>query len=90
MDAAVVPKRDERSGELPVAFIVRRTPSVGNNPGEQSWMEPSEDDIKAFVASRVTSYKWISEVRFIDVIPKSVSGKILRRVLRDKLVTEAA
>ena len=41
MDAAVVPKNDERAGERPVAFIVRKTPVVGNAPGEQVRHIPS-------------------------------------------------
>lgn len=36
-----------------------------------------------FVADQVTPYKQIRSVRFIDVIPKSPAGKILRRILRD-------
>lgn len=44
----------------------------------------SEKDIIAFVEKRVTKYKRIRDVRFIDLIPKNPSGKILRRFLRDK------
>ena len=48
----------------------------------------SEEDIIAFVNKRVTKYKHIQEVRFIDSIPKNPSGKILRRFLRDKAKEE--
>ena len=47
------------------------------------------DDLMAFVAGRVASYKKIRRLDFIDVIPKSPSGKILRRVLRDRIVAQA-
>jgi 4-coumarate--CoA ligase len=40
-------------------------------------------DLQAFVAERVASYKQIREVAFVAEIPKSASGKILRRLLRD-------
>ena len=73
-DAAVVPKSDVEAGELPIAFVVRK-PDV----------EVTEDDIKAFVKAKVASYKQLRGVNFTDAIPKSASGKILRRVLREQL-----
>jgi acyl-CoA synthetase (AMP-forming)/AMP-acid ligase II len=69
-DCAVIAKADERSGEIPKAFIVRA-------PG--STVEAEE--LMSFVAERVATFKQIREVDFIDVIPKNPSGKILRRVL---------
>ena len=41
-------------------------------------------DIQGFVAEKVASYKHIRKLTFVDAIPKSASGKILRRVLRDQ------
>ena len=70
-DAAVVPLPDEEAGELPKAFIVKSG-------------EVTEDEIMSFVAERVSSYKKVRVVEFIDEIPKSASGKILRRVLVDR------
>ena len=72
-DAAVIGIPDDEAGELPKAFITLK-------PGA----EASEDDIKSFVASEVATYKQLRLVEFIDEIPKSASGKILRRLLRDK------
>jgi len=45
------------------------------------------DTIAEHVASQVASYKRLREVTFVDAVPKSPSGKILRRVLRDQLVS---
>jgi acyl-CoA synthetase (AMP-forming)/AMP-acid ligase II len=69
-DAAVVAHRDEEAGEIPHAFIVLKTPATAA-------------ELMAFVAERVASYKKVRRLDFIDAIPKSPSGKILRRVLRD-------
>ncbi len=72
-DAAVIGLPDEEAGELPIAFVVAGDPA------------PSEDDIKAFLATKLAHYKQVHQVRFVDEIPKSASGKILRRFLRDSL-----
>ncbi|XP_062154824.1 4-coumarate--CoA ligase 2-like [Alnus glutinosa] len=74
-DAAVVPMKDDLAGEVPVAFVVRSNGS-----------QITEDEIKQFVSKQVVFYKRISRVFFIDVVPKSPSGKILRKELRAKLV----
>jgi len=71
-DVAVIGVPDEEAGELPKAFVVLA-------PGQQL----SEQEVKDFVADKVASYKQLRQVEFIDEIPKSASGKILRRVLRD-------
>ena len=85
MDCAVVQRPDERTGERPVAFVVRATPRLGNAPGEQGWMEPTGADIIEWAAARTAPHKKIADVHFVQSIPKSVSGKILRRLLRDEL-----
>ncbi|MBT3820574.1 MAG: long-chain-fatty-acid--CoA ligase [Nitrospinaceae bacterium] len=72
-DAAVIPKADDEAGEIPKAFIVLKD-------GEKA--EP--EAIIEFVRGKVAGFKQIREIEFIDRIPKSRSGKILRRVLRDK------
>jgi len=69
-DAAVIGLPDDEAGELPVAFVVAGTPA------------PSEADIKAHMAKTLSSYKQVHRVTFVDEIPKSASGKILRRVLK--------
>jgi acyl-CoA synthetase (AMP-forming)/AMP-acid ligase II len=72
-DAAVVPQKDDTAGEIPHAFVVLKAPATA-------------DELMAFVAQRVTPYKKIRRLDFIDAIPKSPSGKILRRLLRDSAV----
>jgi acyl-CoA synthetase (AMP-forming)/AMP-acid ligase II len=67
-DAAVIPSPDEEAGEVPKAFIVLKG-------------EITEREIKEFVAARVAPYKKIRKIEFIEQIPKSPSGKILRRLL---------
>lgn len=71
-DAAVVGVPDDEAGERPRAFVVVKD-------GAQVRAE----DITAFTAEHVATYKVIHDVVFTDTIPKSASGKILRRLLRD-------
>jgi 4-coumarate--CoA ligase len=71
-DAAVIGIPDIESGEIPRAFVVLR-------PGQ----EVSAADITAFMEGHVAKYKVIHDIVFIDEVPKSASGKILRRMLRD-------
>ena len=68
-DAAVIPRPDETHGEIPAAVVVPR--------GE----EVEADDLMAWVSERVAPHKRIRAVRFVDAIPKTPSGKILRRLL---------
>jgi acyl-CoA synthetase (AMP-forming)/AMP-acid ligase II len=70
-DAAVIPVADADAGEIPKAFIVARTPIAA-------------DDVMQYVAERVSPYKKVRQVEFIDAIPKSPSGKILRRLLVER------
>src|SRR5690606_30938863 len=71
-DAAVIPSPDENAGEVPKAFIVKRDPSL------------TEDEVKSWVASRVAPFKKIQRVEFVQSIPKTLSGKILRKDLKEK------
>ena len=67
-DAAVVGRADAASGEVPVAAVVTRDA-----------LDP--EDLMAWVAAHVAPYKRIRAVRFVDVIPRTPAGKILRRAL---------
>jgi acyl-CoA synthetase (AMP-forming)/AMP-acid ligase II len=67
-DVAVISSPDEEAGEVPKAFVVRKG-------------EVTADELMAWVALRVPPQKKIRRLEFIDAIPKSAAGKVLRRVL---------
>ncbi|MGH3587168.1 MAG: AMP-binding protein, partial [Pseudonocardia sp.] len=75
-DAAVIGVRDDQGEEVPKAFVVRQSQGAGL----------TADDVMAFVAGRVAPHKKVRVVEFIDQIPKSASGKILRKDLRAREV----
>jgi acyl-CoA synthetase (AMP-forming)/AMP-acid ligase II len=68
-DVAVIGRPDERAGEVPVAYVVRRG-------------EVRADEIKAWLAERVVEYKQLGDIVFCEAIPKTPAGKLLRRVIR--------
>ena len=70
-DAAVIPVPDDDAGEIPKAYVVARVPLTA-------------DAVMQFVAERVSPYKKVRQVEFVDTIPKSASGKILRRLLVER------
>jgi acyl-CoA synthetase (AMP-forming)/AMP-acid ligase II len=72
-DACVVPVRDEEAGEVPKAFVVARA-------GEA----PDLIEVMAYVAARVAPHMQVRACELIDAIPKSPSGKLLRRVLVER------
>ncbi|WP_336632223.1 MULTISPECIES: AMP-binding protein [unclassified Microbacterium] len=71
MDAAVIGILDEEREEIPKAFVVAAADSG-----------LTADEVMAFVAGQVAPYKKVRRVEFVDAIPKSASGKILRKDLR--------
>jgi acyl-CoA synthetase (AMP-forming)/AMP-acid ligase II len=70
-DAAVVASPDEEAGEVPKAFVVRAG-------------AVSADELLSFVAERVSPQEKIRRLEFVEEIPKSPSGKILRRILAEQ------
>ena len=70
-DCAVVPAKDEEAGEIPVGFVVFKPES-----------KSSPEDILEYVAKNVAPHKKIRRLKVVDEIPKSPSGKILRRLLK--------
>jgi len=70
-DAAVIGRADERTGEAPVAFVVARGPL-------------DADDVRAWLAERVAPYKRLAAVHVVDDLPRTPSGKLLRRALVDR------
>ncbi|MHA0286514.1 4-coumarate--CoA ligase family protein [Mycobacterium sp. C3-094] len=70
-DAAVIGVPDDEGEEVPKAYVVKQPDA-----------ELTEDEVIEFVAGQVAPYKKVRRVQFIDAIPKSASGKILRKDLR--------
>jgi acyl-CoA synthetase (AMP-forming)/AMP-acid ligase II len=73
LDAAVIGVPAGEVGEIPKAYVVLREGASLN-----------ADELMAFVAARVAPHKKVRDVEFIDTIPKSPSGKILRRLLKER------
>jgi long-chain acyl-CoA synthetase len=80
-DCGVVGRADAAAGEIPVAFIVLREGSVATRK--------LEEDLCGFVAERLTSYKQPRQIHFVDALPRTPSGKILRRELRKMFAVSA-
>jgi len=75
-DAAVIPSRDPEAGEVPKALVVLKGAAT-------------PDELMAFVNEKVAPYKKIRQLEVVTQIPKSPSGKILRRVLVEHERTRA-
>ena len=76
-DCGVVAKPDLASGEIPCAFVVLREGFVASDALAKQLCD--------FVADRLAHHKQPREVRFVDAVPRTPSGKILRRELRKVL-----
>jgi len=81
-DAAVIPVEDEQSGQLPRAYVTLKDNVMSS--------DVTEEDIKEWVKERVAPFKRLEGgIKFVDKVPKSASGKILRRILVDQVKKEA-
>lgn len=76
-ECAVVGRPDAAAGEIPVAFVALRETFTGS--------QKLKDELCSFVCERLTNYKQPREIQFVDAIPKTASGKLLRRELRQQL-----
>lgn len=72
-DAAVIPKPDEEAGEVPKAYVVLK-----------AGQKVSPEELVQWANGKLAGYKNLKEVEFIDAIPKNASGKILRRILKER------
>ncbi|TVU31503.1 hypothetical protein EJB05_23190, partial [Eragrostis curvula] len=79
LDVAVTSADDEEAGEIPVAFIVRKAGSA-----------LSCTQVMEHVAKQVSPYKKARKVVFVESIPRSAAGKVLRRLLKDSLRDDVA
>jgi 4-coumarate--CoA ligase len=78
-DCAVIGKPNSYAGEIPKAFVVKK-----------QGMMTTATEIIDFVKGRIADYKWIREVEFVDSIPRTQSGKILRKILIERERTNAS
>lgn len=76
-ECGVVGRPNAEAGEIPVAFVALRDGFIDS--------AKLQDELCSFVADRLTHYKQPREVHFVDVVPKTASGKILRRELRKQM-----
>ncbi len=74
IDAAVIAKKNDEVGEIPKAFVVLKDGYETQRP----------DELMAWVNSKLAKYKHIRELEYTESIPKNLSGKILRRVLKEQ------
>jgi acyl-CoA synthetase (AMP-forming)/AMP-acid ligase II len=96
-DVAVIGVEDaEQHTEIPRAYVVhaKRGGDAGEKESGRPWDQESAkdaDDIIAWTAAKVSNHKRLrGGIRFVDEIPKSASGKILRRVLKDRVKAETS
>ena len=78
-DAAVVPVPDERWGEVGIAVVVLAEGA-----------DADEDEVLEHCAARLARFKVPRGVRFVDELPRSGMGKVLKDELRDLIVKEAS
>jgi acyl-CoA synthetase (AMP-forming)/AMP-acid ligase II len=70
-DVAVIGRADEQAGEIPTAFVVLRGSATAS-------------ELMSYVAGRVAPHEKIRKLEFVTEIPRSPSGKILRRLLAER------
>ncbi|KAL2391117.1 hypothetical protein RJ035_000556 [Blastomyces gilchristii] len=75
-DTAVLGKMDDYAGERPKTYVVL-IPGVEKSEGVGR-------ELMQYVRERKVRFKWVEEIEFTDAVPKSTSGKILRRVLKEQ------
>lgn len=69
LESAVIAVEDEKSGQVPKAFIVRKEPSL------------TQEEVQLYLKQQLTNYKVPKYLQFVEELPKSAVGKILRREL---------
>lgn len=83
-DCAVIGVPDAYSGERPLGWVVLKE-GVGIRGGKTTEVE---QELMEWVRRRTMRSKWLVGIKIVDEIPKSASGKILRRILRDRVQGE--
>ncbi|HKP16952.1 MAG TPA: long-chain fatty acid--CoA ligase [Gaiellaceae bacterium] len=77
LEAAVIGMPDARWGEVPMAFVALK-PETAATP----------EDISAFCATKLAKFKVPKRIEFVDALPRNPSGKVLKRVLRERLADQ--
>ncbi len=75
LEVAVIGVPDAQSGEAVAAYIVKRDPEL------------TAESVRAYAKENMTAYKVPKVIHFRDALPKTPVGKVLRRMLRDEMVT---
>ncbi len=72
--AAVIGQKDEKSGEVPIAYVeIEEDAKI------------SENEIKKYLKEHLANFKIPKSVFIVDELPKNATGKVLKRVLKEKL-----
>ncbi|KAL4914666.1 hypothetical protein BDW62DRAFT_219941 [Aspergillus aurantiobrunneus] len=87
-DVGVTSVPDDYAGEKPKAYVVLKS-AVRGQLGTSEGVVAVGRELIEYVKAKKVRHKWIIEVEFLDEVPKSASGKILRRVLRDREKSKA-
>jgi acyl-coenzyme A synthetase/AMP-(fatty) acid ligase len=76
-EAAVIGVRDERLGEIPMAFVVLR-----------KGLNVTEEELVNLTREKLAKYKALRRVQFVENIPKNPIGKVLKKVLRNQYLAK--
>ena len=78
IDSCIIGISDARAGEVPRAYVVKQESS-----------SLTEDDVEMFVQEKLANHKHLrGGVQFVDTLPKSSSGKILKRIVKDQYASQ--
>ncbi|KAI0698949.1 acetyl-CoA synthetase-like protein [Cerioporus squamosus] len=83
-DVCVIGIPDDYSGELPFAFVVLSPSAQQLVQGSPEETSRTKEAIMKHVSNHKTAYKRLAGIQFVDTVPKNASGKLLRRVVRER------
>ena len=80
-EAGVIGKPDQVRGEIIKAFVVLKNPMKFQKPEDSAKLT---EELQVFVKKNLAGHAYPREIEFIDRLPKTRSGKIMRRILKAK------